>query len=85
MAPSISEILRAADRFLANGDWSTAENTLQNAIKMGRRHDDLLLAWCNVMLHHGDVREGQQLLEKIIKGGQKLRKNEEKSLLSFDC
>ncbi len=70
MAQSIPHILQSADRSLANGDWPTAENTLRNAIKMGRRHDDLILAWCNVMLHHGDVREGRMLLEKIGKGGR---------------
>ena len=69
MAQSIPQILQSADRSLASGDWTSAEATLRTAIKMGRRHDDLLLAWCNVMLHHGDVREGRQLLEKIIKGG----------------
>ena len=53
MAQSIPQILQSADRSLASGDWTSAEATLRTAIKMGRRHDDLLLAWCNVMLHHG--------------------------------
>ncbi|MEC7502285.1 MAG: sulfotransferase [Planctomycetota bacterium] len=61
--------LQTAERLLAGGDWPAAETTLRTIISSDLSNEDVAKAWCNVMLRYGDVREGQQLLKKIIQAG----------------
>ena len=60
-------VLQTAEQLLARGDWPQAEATLHSAVETDLLNEQIVLAWCNVMLRYGDVREGRSLLEKVKK------------------
>ena len=67
MVDSMAYVLQTAEQLLARGDWPQAEATLHSAVETDLLNEQIVLAWCNVMLRYGDVREGRSLLEKVKK------------------
>ncbi len=65
MVDSMSHVLHTADQLLARGDWPRAEAVLRSAVETDPLNEQIVLAWCNVLLRYGDVREGRTLLEKV--------------------
>ena len=68
MAPTASALQRA-EGFLAEGRWPQAEAVLRGVVEQHPADEKIVLAWCNVLLTYGDVREGRSLLLQIKEAG----------------
>ncbi len=62
-------VLQRAEHLLAEGRWPEAEAILREAVAQDVADEKIALAWCNVLLTYGDVREGRSLLRKIKEAG----------------
>jgi tetratricopeptide (TPR) repeat protein len=69
MTASTSPVLERAERFLASGNWPQAEAVLRGAVEQHPADEKITLAWCNVLLTYGDVREGRGILKNLEAAG----------------
>jgi len=69
MTASTSRVLERAEHFLAVGKWPDAEAVLRGAVEQHPADEKITLAWCNVLLTYGDVREGRGILKNLEAAG----------------
>ena len=69
MTASTSPVLERAERFLASGNWPQAEAVLRGAVEQHPADEKITLAWCNLLLTYGDVREGRNVLKNLEAAG----------------
>jgi len=70
MTASTSPALERAERFLVAGNWPHAEAVLRGAVEQHPADEKITLAWCNLLLTYGDVREGRNVLKNIEATGR---------------
>ena len=73
MTASTSRVLERAEHFLAVGKWPEAEAVLHSAVETDPLNEQIVLAWCNVMLRYGDVREGADVARESQKSQRRER------------